>query len=127
MSAFIASVLVPIITDFIKSSGPAISRKVFGETVDDQIKIATADVERLKALAALDNPGGTPSQWVVDMRASFRYIAACALILGGLGLALYGAFGAALVNPELVVLGMDLAAAPFGFIFGERLLINRRK
>jgi hypothetical protein len=100
--ALLGSVVVPILTDFIKTSAPSISRKVFGVSVDEQIKMNEADIERLKALATLDTPGGTPSQWVVDLRASFRYIAAAALILSGI----------------------DLASSPFGFIFGERLVLS---
>jgi hypothetical protein len=116
-----ASVLVPILVDWIKSAAPAVTRKVFGESVDDQIKLEASGIERLKALAVLDNPYGTPSQWVVDLRGAFRYISAGALILGGLGLAGYGA---STLDPILVAAGLDLAASPFGFIFGERLVLT---
>jgi hypothetical protein len=94
---------------------------MFGESVDDQIKLDTANIERVKALATLDNPYGTPSQWVVNLRGSFRYIAAGGLILGGLGLAGYGAY---VSSPEFIASGLDMAASPFGFIFGERLVLT---
>ena len=126
MPTFLLSVLVPIIADFLKGAGPAASRKLFGESVDDQIKLANLDVERLKALGALDTPGGVPSLWVVNLRASFRYIAAAGLIAGGLGMILAGVLVPALAV-SLVPLGIDLASAPFGFIFGERLVLNRRQ
>lgn len=121
MPVFLTSVLVPIFLDFFKSAAPAVSRKVFGESVEDTIKLANLDISRVEALSKLDNPYGTPSQWVVDLRGSFRYIAAGALILGGLGLA---GFGASTANPVLVVAGLDLASSPFGFIFGERLVMT---
>lgn len=121
MPVFLTSVLVPIFLDFFKSAAPAVSRKVFGESVEDTIKLANLDISRVEALSKLDNPYGTPSQWVVDLRGSFRYIAAGALILGGLGLA---GFGAYTKNPVLVVAGLDLASSPFGFIFGERLVMT---
>jgi hypothetical protein len=119
--ALLGSVVVPILTDFIKTSAPSISRKVFGVSVDEQIKMNEADIERLKALATLDTPGGTPSQWVVDLRASFRYIAAAALILSGVGLAILGLYAK---SPETLAIGIDLASSPFGFIFGERLVLS---
>lgn len=121
MPVFLTSVLVPIFLDFFKSAAPAVSRKVFGESVEDTIKLANLDISRVEALSKLDNPYGTPSQWVVDLRGSFRYVAAGALILGGLGLAGFGAYAA---NPVLVVAGLDLASSPFGFIFGERLVMT---
>lgn len=117
----LSSIAVPIFTDFIKTAAPSISRKMFGVSVDEQIKINEADVERLKALATLDTPGGTPSQWVVDLRASFRYIAAAALILSGVGI---GVLGIYTKSAEILAVGIDLASSPFGFIFGERLVLS---
>lgn len=118
MWSLIASAVLPAVIDFVKSSGPAISRKVFGESVDEQIKLDTAAVQKLEVLAKLDNPYGSPSQWVVDLRASFRYLAALFLIVGGAGLAY---FGATTSNPELTAIGLETAGQPFAFIFGERL------
>ena len=112
---------LPILLDLIKSAAPAVTRKFIGVSVDDQIKLDQAGVERIKALAKLDNPYGTPSQWVVDLRGAFRYVAAIALIGGGLALAGYGAVNA---DTEAVTAGLDLAASPFGFIFGERLVLS---
>lgn len=121
MSAFLTAVLIPILTDFFKSSAPAVSRKLFGESVDDTVKLGQLDINRLTALAALDNPYGTPSQWVINLRGSFRYIASAALVLGGLGLAAFGAYTA---NPLFVASGIDLALSPSGFILGERMVLT---
>lgn len=120
-TTLLLSVVTPIFTDFIKSAAPAISRKFFGESVDDTIKLASADTQRLTALAALDVPGGTPSLWVVNLRASFRYIAAGSLILGGLGTIGAGVYKK---DPAIVAMGLDMACSPFGFIFGERLVLS---
>lgn len=123
LEGLLVSTLVPIVLDLIKSIGGAASRKFLGLSVDDQIKLDNAQVERLKALATLDNPYGTPSKWVVDLRGAFRYVAACILIFGGLGLALFGASEA---NADYITAGIELAVAPFGFIFGERLVLTLR-
>lgn len=116
--SLILSAILPALIDFVKGSVPAISRKFFGESVDDQIKLASADIERLKALASLDNPYGTPSLWVVNLRASFRYVAAGALILAG---GLVAIVGSSEGDPATVQLGIEIAGTPFAFIFGERL------
>lgn len=123
LTTLLTSVGLPILVDFFKSAAPAISRTAFGISAEDQIKLANADIERLKALALLDTPGGSPSQWVVNLRAAFRYLAAAGLIAGGLAIAAYGAYKA---DQALMGVGFEMAAAPFGFIFGERLVLSFR-
>lgn len=109
--------LAPAAIDAVKSLFGGIARKVGGLSVDDEIKLGNANIEKLKALAGLDNPVGNPSQWVVDLRASFRYIgAAVSMVIGGL--VLFYAPG------EIKPLGFDLIAAPYSFIFGERLYLG---
>ena len=123
LTSLLLSTGLPILLDLIKSAGGAVSRKMLGLSVDDQIKLDNAQVERLKALSLLDNPYGEPSQWVVDLRGAFRYVAACGLILGGICLGAYGAFAN---DTDFITIGIELAVAPFGFIFGERLVLSFR-
>ena len=123
LTSLLISTGLPILLDLIKSAAPALSRKVLGVSVDEQIKLDSANIERLKALATLDNPYGTPSLWVVNLRGAFRYLAAGALVVGGLVLAGYGA---SITTPEFITSGLELAASPFGFIFGERLILSYR-
>jgi len=125
----ILAALLPAGVDILKDSAGAISRKIVGLSVEDEIKLKNADVERLTAIAALDNPYGTPSQWIVDLRASFRYIAAAVLILAGVIIMGVGADQylnpTEMVDAELawgiILLGAETAGAPFSFIFGERM------
>lgn len=121
MEAILASVVLPAIIDLFKNGATAIGRKWFGTSVEDQLKIQSADTEKLKALADLDNPHGTPSQWVVDLRASFRYVCAVLVILVGCAITYYGA---KLSNDVLMTTGLELVSMPFGFIFGERLYLG---
>jgi hypothetical protein len=108
--------LLPAAIDAAKGLFGGLGRKLGGLSVDDEIKLETSVVEKLKALAQLDTPVGTPSQWVIDLRASFRYLAAGASILVG-GLLAFKASG----NPDILEISQQLIAAPFAFIFGERL------
>lgn len=113
--------VLPAVIDGAKSLFGGVARKIGGLSVDDEVKLANADVEKLKALAAIDNPTGTPSQWVVDLRASFRYIAAGVSILVGA----YIGYKFATI-PDAVTLAGQLISAPFAFIFGERLYFGMK-
>ena len=115
----IISALAPAVVDMTKTLFGGIARKVGGLSVDDEIKLSTAMVEKLKALAGLDNVVGTPSQWVVDLRSSFRYIGAGVSILGGI----VGLF----VAPSLADVWAQLVTIPFSFIFGERMYLQFKK
>ena len=116
LESLLASVVAPAVIDLVKGAAGAASRKWIGLSVDDQIKIQNADVEKLKALAALDNPVGVPSQWVVDLRSSFRYLAAGASIIGGIGMFI--------MIPAMAEIAGQLITMPFGFIFGERMYLS---
>lgn len=115
----IISALAPAAVDALKSLFGGISRKIGGLSVDDEIKLSNANVDRLKALAGLDDPHGTPSQWVVDLRGSFRYISAAVFVIGGLGTLWFA--------PDLAPLGMEAAIAASSFIFGERMVLSLKK
>jgi len=110
------SALAPAAVDALKNLFGGISRKVGGLSVDDEIKLQTANIEKLKALAVLDTPGGTPSQWVIDLRASFRYIAAGIFVIGGLSTLFFA--------PTFSTLGVEAAISASSFIFGERMLLS---
>jgi len=115
LTALIAA-LAPAGIDAIKGLFGAASRKWIGLSVDDQIKLQNAEIEKVKALSGLDNPYGTPSQWVIDLRGSFRYIACAIFVIGGLA--------TMFVAPALAPIGMEAASAASSFIFGERMLLS---
>lgn len=121
LETLFAGALVPAFVDLLKGAGGAVSRKFFGLSVDDQIKLGSADVQRLEALAKLDNPYGTPTQWVVDLRAAFRYIGAILVILIG---CMTLAIGVQVADKLVIEMGYTLIGVPFSFIFGERLLLG---
>jgi hypothetical protein len=73
--ATILSALVPIGIEGIKQVITRFAGGVKATTIDEQIKLDASDVARLEAIAKMDAPIGVPSQWVVDLRASCRYIA----------------------------------------------------
>lgn len=115
------SAAVPALIDMGKSLFSGVGRRIGGLSIDDQIKLQNADIERIKALASMDSPIGNPSQWVVDLRASFRYIAAGVSITIG-SCAIW--FASKYANASIADIGLQLVAIPYGFVFGERLLLN---
>jgi hypothetical protein len=117
----IASVLLPAAVDLVKNIGGAVSRKFVGLSVDEQIKLNQSELNKLEVISKLDNPYGTPSQWVVDVRAIYRYAAATLVIIVGLIVVGYGFNGKI---DSLTAAGLDLIGMPFGFIFGERMYLG---
>jgi hypothetical protein len=118
----IIAALVPAAAEGIKGA----AKKWFGDgikpqTIDDQIKLDDAEIRKLESIAKLDNPGGTPSQWVIDMRASSRYIMGGAIILAAIG---------TLFTPvpvEVQRMALEAANVVFGFLFGSRIVAGWRK
>lgn len=118
----ILGALVPV---FSTGLGQLVSKWTGGvraTTVDEQIKLDNSEIDRLKAVAALDNPVGNPSQWVVDLRASARYVGALVVIVGGLCTALFTTF-----DPTVKAIALDAANVAFGFLFGSRIVANYGK
>lgn len=116
------SALIPVGVEGIKQGINAITGGVKPTTVAEQIQLEEQEIKRLQAVAALDNPGGTPSQWVVDLRASARYIAAFAVIGGGITTAFVPE-----VDLAIKALAFEAANIAFGFLFGSRIVTQFKK
>ena len=111
------SALIPVGVEGIKQ---VITTKLGGvkaTTVEEQLKLDDQDIKRMQTVAALDNPGGTPSQWVVDLRGASRYVMAGVVI---------GAGVLALFVPDLPMevkaVAYEGANIAFGFLFGQRIV-----
>lgn len=114
--------LLPVGVDAAKAVIGKFGGGVRPTNIDEQIKLDGSQVDKLKALATLDNPYGTPSQWVVDLRASFRYLAAAIVIIAGLGVQLVPS-----VDLAIRLAGLEFSAMAFSFIFGDRVYLNLKK
>jgi hypothetical protein len=116
------SALLPVGVESIKQVVVSKLGGVKATTVDEQIRLDQNDVEKLKALAALDTPGGTPSQWVVDLRASARYVGALGVISVGVSCIFFPGIDAA-----VKIIALDAANIAFGFLFGSRIVASWKK
>lgn len=114
--SLILPALVPVASDAIRG---IVGRLTGGtgaipQNVDEEIKLMHARTENLKALAELDKPSGNISQWVADLRASFRYIAAGLIILAAI-VTLFVP-----TSVETVDIVWQAAGSVWAFIFGDR-------
>ncbi len=117
----IIGALVPVGVEGIKQLMTNFFGGVKATSIDDQIKLDANEIEKIRAIAELDKPIGQPSQWVVDLRASARYIGALAVIVVGIS-TLY-----APVDVRIQAIALEAANIAFGFLFGSRIVANLRK
>lgn len=117
----IAAALVPVGIEGIKQVIARFTGSVRPTTIAEQIQLDQNEIQRLQALAALDNPGGVPSQWVIDLRASSRYIGSLAVIAVGIS-SLYLP-----VDDYTKGIALEAANIAFGFLFGTRIMSNLNK
>ena len=113
----ILSALIPVGAEGIKQYITTKLGGVKATTVQEQIALDDSEIKKLQAVAALDQPGGIPSQWVVNLRASSRYLAAWAVIAAGLLMMFLPTVGM-----EVKGLGFEAANIAFGFLFGSRIV-----
>jgi hypothetical protein len=117
----IIGALVPVGVEGIKQVLTRFFGGVKATSVEDQIKLDNNEIEKIKALAELDKPIGQPSQWVVDLRASARYLGALAVIVVGIS-TLYMP-----VEQAIQAIALEAANIAFGFLFGSRIVAGFRK
>ena len=112
----IIGALVPVGAEAVKQLVTRFTGGVRATTVEEQIKLDQQEIDRMKALALMDQPIGNPSQWVVDLRASSRYIGALLTIAVGLSTMYVN------VDSNVKMIGLQAANIAFGFLFGSRIV-----
>ena len=117
----IIGALVPVGVEGIKQLITNWTGGVKPASIEDQIKLDQSEISRIEALAKLDNPGGTPSQWVIDLRASSRYLGALIVICVGLSTLYFS------TTESIQRIGIEAANIAFGFLFGARIMANLKK
>lgn len=117
----IIGALVPVGVEGIKQIINRFTGGVKPTTVAEQVQLERIDIERIEAIAKLDAPAGTPSQWVIDLRASARYIGALFVIAVGIGTLFLN------VPADIQRIGIEAANIAFGFLFGSRIMANLKR
>jgi len=94
------------------------------QNVTERIQLMEAEASKIQALASLDSVStGNPSQWIVDLRACYRYIIISAIILFT-GVVV---FVPDIVGASVVAVFLDMTGACMSFIIGERCYLNLKK
>jgi len=117
----IIGALVPVGVEGVKQIINRITGGVKPTTVAEQIDLEKMDISRIEAMAKLDAPSGTPSQWVIDLRASARYIGALFVIGVGISTLFLN------VPADIQRIGIEAANIAFGFLFGSRIMANLKR
>jgi len=93
------------------------------QNIAERIELMKAEAEKLQALAALDNPTGEPSKWIIDLRASFRYIIISAIMI----FTAVVVFNPDVVGAAVVAIFLDMSGACMSFVIGERMYLTLKK
>jgi len=129
MISSVASLILPALVPAFSDGVRGIIAKFTGgaggqpQNVEERVKLMEAEAAKLQALAALDGVNGEPSKWIINLRASLRYIIISAIML----------FTAIIVfNPEVVGAGvvavfLDMTGACMSFVIGERMYLTLKK
>jgi len=93
------------------------------QNVEERCQLMQAEATKLQALAQLDNPEGTPSQWIVDLRACYRYVIITAILI----FTAIVVFNPTIVGTAVVSVFLDMSGACMSFIIGERMYLSIKK
>ncbi len=133
MFALLLSTILPALLPAATHAVKEATNKFLGSpgprTFEETLQWESAGLEKMKALATLDTVIGQPSQWVVDLRASARYLAVFAILLwGAIAYAIHGEASMVLWADGVhspTSLGLLVNSATF-FLLGDRLFQNIR-
>jgi hypothetical protein len=118
--------LMPAFTDGVRGIIAKITGGAGGQpqNVTERIQLMEAEASKIQALASLDSVStGNPSQWIVDLRACYRYVIISAIILFT-GVVV---FVPDVVGASVIAVFLDMTGACMSFIIGERCYLNLKR
>lgn len=93
------------------------------QNMKERIELMQAESAKLQALAALDSPTGEPSKWIINLRASFRYIIISSIMI----FTAIVVFNPDVVGATVVAVFLDMTGACMSFVIGERMYLTLKK
>jgi len=129
MISSVASLILPALVPAFSDGVRGIIAKFTGgaggqpQNVDERVRLMEAEAAKLQALAQLDSVNGEPSRWIIDLRASFRYvIISSIMIFTGLIV-----FNPDIVGVAVVSVFLDMTGACMSFVIGERMYLTLKR
>jgi hypothetical protein len=129
MISSVASLILPALVPAFSDGVRGIIAKFTGgaggqpQNVDERVRLMEAEAAKLQALAQLDSVNGEPSRWIIDLRASFRYvIISSIMIFTGLIV-----FNPDIVGAAVVSVFLDMTGACMSFVIGERMYLTLKR
>ena len=121
--ATVLPAFIPGLADGLKMIFSKITGIGMGEpkSFQERVELERVNVEKMKALAELDKPYGTISQWVSDLRASFRYLAVGIILIATL---VYCFLPASYQNQVVLNFLAQLSGSATFFIIGDRVYLG---
>lgn len=129
MIGSVASLILPALVPAFSDGVRGIIAKFTGgaggqpQNVEERVKLMEAEAAKLQALAALDGVNGEPSKWIINLRASFRYVIISAIML----FTGFIVFTPDIVGTSVVAIFLDMTGACMSFVIGERMYLTLRK
>ena len=129
MFGSIASLILPALVPAFSDGVRGIIAKFTGgaggqpQNVEERVRLMEAEAAKLQALAALDGVNGEPSRWIINLRASFRYVIISAIMLFT-GLIV---FNPDIVGASVVAVFLDMTGACMSFVIGERMYLTLKR
>jgi hypothetical protein len=126
LETILATVLpgvLPALMDGVKMIFSKITGVSMGEPKSfvERKELYTSETDRLKTLSELDRPSGNISNWVADLRASFRYVFVGLIIVVTLA---YGLLYKSIGVPEVWGVLSQLSGSATFFILGDRVYLG---
>ena len=125
LSSLILPALVPALSDGLRGIFARFTGGAGGmpQNVQERVELMQAEAAKIQALAALDNPTGEPAQWIINLRACYRYVIISAIfIFTGVVI-----FFPSLVGASVIGVLLDMSGACMSFIIGERMYLSIKK
>jgi hypothetical protein len=129
MISSIASLILPALVPAFSDGVRGLIAKFTGgaggqpQNVEERVRLMEAEAAKLQALAQLDSVSGEPSRWIIDLRASFRYVIISSIMIFT---------GLIVFNPDIVGAGVvavfiDMTGACMSFVIGERMYLTLKR
>ena len=116
--------LVPAFSDGVRGLFAKLTGGAGGtpQNMQERIQLIQAETEKLKALAELDTPNGEPSKWIINLRASYRYVIVTFIFVS----TIFVVYSPS-IPTAVVAVFLDMTGACMSFIIGERMYLAIKK